>query len=230
MSQIDILRKVPNFPNYSPVSFGYPERFIHNGPSSLVVLGPPIPLYNYVPSKNCTIHASGFPDWATMADVADIFEQFGKLHSIELSVAVEPRKWIGSNPPHCNGWALITYLSYESAQRALFCHLTKRIPGMVTPISIYKGSCNNIVLLKNLPAFLPKSDILSRINGYQGLVSISFIGATTAKMIFEDLDYALLFMDFVSAGELVIEGYTCAVEIEDLDEMEDDDKENIKHD
>jgi len=29
-------------------------------------------------------------------------------------------------------------------------------------------------------------------------------------------------MDLVSAGELVIEGYTCTVEIEDLDEMEDE--------
>lgn len=93
---------------------------------------------------------------------------------------------------------------------------------MVTPISIYKGSCNNVVLLKNLPSFLSKADILSRINEYQGLVSISFIGGTTAKMIFEDLDYALLFMDLVSSGELVIEGYTCTVEIEDLDEMDDD--------
>lgn len=41
-------------------------------------------------------------------------------------------------------------------------------------------------------------------------------------MVFEDLDYALLFMDFVSAGKLVIEGYTCTVEIEDLDEMDDE--------
>lgn len=94
--------------------------------------------------------------------------------------------------------------------------------GMCTPISIYKGTCNNIVLLKNLPSFLSKADILSRINGYQGLVSISFIGVTTARMTFEDLDYALLFMDLVSSGGLVIEGYTCTVEIEDIDEMNED--------
>lgn len=62
---------------------------------------------------------------------------------------------------------------------------------MCTPISIYKGCCSNIVLLKNLPSFLSKADILSRINGYQGLVSISFLGGTTAKMTFEDLDYGM---------------------------------------
>lgn len=92
---------------------------------------------------------------------------------------------------------------------------------MCTQISIYKGCCSNVVLLKNLPSFLSKAEILSRINSYQGLVSISFIGATTARMTFEDLDYALLFMDYVSAGELVIEGYTCTVDIEDTDEMDD---------
>jgi RNA recognition motif-containing protein len=157
-----------------------------------------------------------------MADITEIFEQFGKIYSIELSVTIDPKQRSGEGPPHCNGWALITYLSYESAQRALFAHLTRRIPGMCTPISIYKGCCSNIVLLKNIPSFLSKADVLSRINEYQGLVSISFLGGTTAKMTFEDLDYALLFMDLVSSGGLVIEGYTCTVEIEDMDESDDD--------
>jgi len=40
-------------------------------------------------------------------------------------------------------------------------------------------------------------------------------------MVFEDLDYALLFMDLVSAGGLVLEGYTCTVEPEDREEMDD---------
>ncbi|CAL8121730.1 unnamed protein product [Orchesella dallaii] len=218
---LELLRKVPSFPNYSSSLFGYPERCIQNGMSSLIVLGPPIHLYNCLPSNQCTIHASGFPDWATISDIAEIFEQFGKIYSIELSVTIDPKKRIGVNPPHCNGWALITYVSFESTQKALFAHLTRRIPGMCTPISIYKGCCSNVVLLKNLPSFLSKADILSRINSYQGLVSISFIGVTTARMVFEDLDYALLFMDLVSAGGLVIEGYTCAVEPEDRDEIDD---------
>ncbi|CAL8148824.1 unnamed protein product [Orchesella dallaii] len=114
-----------------------------------------------------------------------------KIYSIELSVTIDPKKRIGVNPPHCNGWALISYVSFESTQKALFAHLTRRIPGMCTPISIYKGCCSNVVLLKNLPSFLSKADILSRINSYQGLVSISFIGVTTARMVFEDLDYYL---------------------------------------
>lgn len=135
-SHLELLRKVPNFPNYSSNMFGYPERCLQNGMSSLIVLGPPIHHYNYLPSKNCTIHASGFPDWTTMADVTDIFEQFGKIYSIELSVTIEPKQKLGSTPPHCNGWALITYLSYESAQRALFAHLTRRIPG-ITSVYLY---------------------------------------------------------------------------------------------
>jgi len=220
---LELLRKVPSFPNYTSSLFGYPERAVQNGTTSLIVLGPPIHLYNYLPDRNCTIHSSGFPDWTTMADITEIFETFGKIYSIELSVTMEPKQKIGLIPPHCNGWALVTYVSYESAQKALFAHLTRTIPGMCTPISIYKGCCSNVVLLKNLPSFLSKAEILSRINSYQGLVSISFIGGTTARMIFEDLDYALLFMDLVSDGCLVIEGYTCTVEPEDRDELDEGD-------
>jgi len=89
-------------------------------------------------------------------------------------------------------------------------------------LSIYKGIVNNVVLLKNIPKFLSKADILGRINGYPGVLSISFVGETTARMVFEDLDYALLFMDLVSGGGLKMDGFTCTVEPEDKDEMDDD--------
>lgn len=78
-------------------------------------------------------------------------------------------------------------------------------------LSIYKGIVNNVVLLKNIPKFLKKADILDRINEYPGVMRISFLGDTTARMVFEDLDYALLFMDLVSGGGLKMEGFTCTV-------------------
>ena len=56
------------------------------------------------------------------------------------------------------------------------------------PLSIYKGVVNNVVLLKNLPYKTPKSDILSRINGYPGVLSISFIKDNAARMVFADLE------------------------------------------
>jgi len=66
------------------------------------------------------------------------------------------------------------------------------------PLSIYQGIVSNVVLLKNIPESLCRSDVLQRINGYPGVMKISFHGPTTAKMEFEDRDYALLFMDIVS--------------------------------
>lgn len=58
---------------------------------------------------------------------------------------------------------------------------------------------------------------------YPGVVSIGFVGGTTSRIIFEDLDYALLFMDLVSGGGVVMEGFTCTVEPEDKDELLDED-------
>lgn len=130
LAHMELLRKVPNFPNYSSPLWGYPERTLNREESSLVVLGPPIHLYHHLPSKNCTVHVSGIPDWASMADVADIFSEFGKIFSIELSVKIEPKKKAGPNSIFCNGWALVTFCSYEGAQKACFAHLTLRIPGM----------------------------------------------------------------------------------------------------
>jgi len=222
LSSLELLRKVPNFPNYTSELWGYPERTLNRGESSLVVLGPPIHLYHYLPTKNCTVHVSGIPDWSSMGDVADIFAEFGKIFSVELSVKMETKKKPMSKPS-CNGWALVTYCSYDGAQNACFAHLTRRIPGTVIALSIYKGIVNNVVLLKNLPKSLSKAQILSHINGYPGVISISFVKETTARMVFEDLDYALLFMDLVSGGGLIMDGFTCTVEPEDLDEIDDDD-------
>jgi hypothetical protein len=95
--------------------------------------------------------------------------------------------------------------------------------GSPMPLSIYKGAVNNVVLLKNLPNSLSKAQILSRINEYPGIRSISFIkNSTAARMIFMDLDSALLFMDIVSGGGIVMDGFTCTVEPEDKDEIDDD--------
>lgn len=119
----ELLKIIPNFPRYTSNVWGYPERTLERGESSLVVLGPPISLYNYLPTKNCTVHVSGIPDWCSMGDLADIFADFGKIFSIELSVRVEQKK------RKCNGWALVTFCSYDAAQKACFAHLTRRIPG-----------------------------------------------------------------------------------------------------
>lgn len=216
---MELLRKVPNFPNYTHKLWGYPERILEQGDSSLVVLGPPIPLYHYLPSKNCTVHVSGIPDWCSMADVAEVFSEFGKIFSIELSVKIEYK----SKKTKSNGWALVTYCSYEAAQKACFAHLNKRIPGAMNELSIYKGTVNNVVLLKNLPYTMSKAQIIMTISEYPGVLSIGFVRDTTARVVFEDLDYALLFMDLVSADGLVMDGFTCTVEPEDRDEMDEDD-------
>src|SRR4051812_44252946 len=105
LAHMELLRKVPNFPNYSSKLFGYPERTMEQGDNSLVVLGPPIHLYNFLPSKNCTVHVSGIPDWCSMLDVADLFSEFGKIFSVELSVKMEGK----GKKPKCNGWALVTF-------------------------------------------------------------------------------------------------------------------------
>jgi hypothetical protein len=93
----------------------------------------------------------------------------------------------------------------------------------VNALSIYKGIVNNVVLLKNLPPTMSKAQIIMTLSEYPGVLSISFIRDSTARIIFEDLDYALLFMDIVSAGGLVMDGFTCTVEPEDKDEMDDAD-------
>ena len=126
-SHLALLRKIPNFPNYSDATFGYPERYIRCAEESLMIFGPPLHLYGFHPSKSCTVHVSGIPDWATMADVVEVFEGFGKLFSIELSVTYS--KTDAKCSPVSNGWALVTFVSYDGAQRALFSHLTKCIPG-----------------------------------------------------------------------------------------------------
>jgi len=144
MSHMDLLRKIPNFPNYMKECWGYPERTVYRGAASLIVFGPPLHLYTYLPEKICMVHVSGIPDWATMQDLVEIFVEFGKIHSIELSVKIEhkkrevlPKEKIaeGSKQPrpvtkaYCNGWALVTFCSYEGAQKACFAHMTRRIPG-----------------------------------------------------------------------------------------------------
>jgi len=219
MSYQKVLRTIPNFPNYSLPTFCYPERVIRAEAKSKIILGPPISMYDFHPLKGCTVHVSGIPDWATMADLAEVFEVFGKIFTIELSVTFDKKT---NNLPLCDGWALVTFVAYEGAQKALSAHLTRRIPGIAMPLSIYKGIVSNVVLLKNLPMNKPKSDILGRINGYPGLVTIHFVKTTTARMVFEDLDYALLFMDIVSGGGLVIDGFTCTVEPEDKTEEDDE--------
>lgn len=90
-------------------------------------------------------------------------------------------------------------------------------------LSIYKGCVTNVVLLKNLPPTMPKSQKILTISDYPGVLSISFVSDSTARLIFEDLDYALLFMDLVSSDGLVLDGFTCTVASEDKDEMDDDD-------
>ncbi len=62
-----------------------------------------------------------------MRDIADIFSEFGKIFSIELSVKMDPK----TKKPKCNGWSLVTFCVYESAQKACFAHLSKRIPGKI---------------------------------------------------------------------------------------------------
>jgi hypothetical protein len=59
---------------------------------------------------------------------------------------------------------------------------------MVMPLSIYKGVVNNVVLLKNLPYKTPRSDIIDRINGYPGIITISFVKDNAARMVFADLE------------------------------------------
>lgn len=97
----------------------------------MIVLGPPIHMYDFYPMKKCTVHVSGIPDWGTVADLSEVFEQFGKLYSIELSVTLEANKRaVGiRKSPGCNGWAFVTFVNYEGAQKALSAHLTLRIPG-----------------------------------------------------------------------------------------------------
>ncbi len=56
------------------------------------------------------------------------------------------------------------------------------------PLSIYKGVVNNVVLLKNLPYKTPRSDIIDRINGYPGIITISFVKDNAARMVFADLE------------------------------------------
>lgn len=123
-----ILRTVPNFPNYSFPTFGYPERVLRRAAESLIVFGPPIHLYDFTPPKSNTVHVSGIPDWATMKDIVSVFEEFGKLYSIELSVNFAKKEL---KTPFSNGWANVTFLSYDGAQKALFAHLLRRIPGRV---------------------------------------------------------------------------------------------------
>lgn len=91
--------------------------------------------------------------------------------------------------------------------------------GTVNALSIYKGIVNNVVLLKNLPTSMSKAQIIMNVSEYPGVVSIAFIRDTTSRVIFEDLDYALLFMDLVSGGGVVMDGFTCTVEPEDKDEI-----------
>jgi hypothetical protein len=149
-SHYNILRKIPNFPNYSESTFGYPERTIYCAEDSLIILGPPIHLYAFRPPKSCTVHVSGIPDWATVADVVSVFEDFGKIFTIEMSVAYPKPKGGRRTPqnPISNGSALVTYVSYDGAQKALFCHLTRRIPGK-TAYSSCLCSCSNAELNGN---------------------------------------------------------------------------------
>ena len=136
-----VLRSVPNFPNYSCETFGYPERLIRKCDDSVLVLGPPLHLYySFRPPKSCEVHVSNIPDWATMSDVIEIFERFGKIFSVELSVTlkrttVKNRYQVDTTNTSvsCNGWARVTYTSYDGAQKALFSHMTRRISGMFPP-------------------------------------------------------------------------------------------------
>jgi len=126
-AHINILRSIPNFPNYTFPTFGYPERIVRSSKDSIIVLGPPIHLYHYTPPTRCSVHVSGIPDWASMGDVAEVMEQFGKIFTIELSVSLAS-KVIG--PPKNNGWAFVTFVTYDSAQRALSSNLSVRIQGI----------------------------------------------------------------------------------------------------
>jgi len=222
-AHVNILRCVPDFPYYSADTFGFPQRSIRcgDGVESILVLGPPLHLYEYQPLKSCTVHISGIPQWANMSDVVLAFEGFGKLFTIELSVTYRSQK--RNAVPVTNGCALVTFVTYDGAQKALDSHLTRYIPGMTTPLSIYKATVSNVVLLKNLPFKTPKSEILAHINGYPGLLSVSFVKSNVARMVFGDLDSALLFMDVVSSGGLVIDKFTCTVEPEVKEEESDSD-------
>jgi len=124
----NILRRVPDFPNYTAPSFGYPERCVRKEKDSLQVLGPPLHLYSFHPPKSCTVHVSGIPDWANMSDVLSVFEEYGKIFSIELSVTYSKE---AKSAPVSNGSAYVTFVSYDGAQKALFAHLTRTIPGTV---------------------------------------------------------------------------------------------------
>lgn len=73
LAHMELLRKVPSFPNYTPKMWGYPERTLEQGEASLVVLGPPLHLYHFLPSKNCTVHVSGIPGTKFCALVKFIF-------------------------------------------------------------------------------------------------------------------------------------------------------------
>lgn len=266
----DILRSVPNFPNHTIETFGYPERLVrNNSKDSVVVFGPPIHFYyDFQPQRSCQVHVSGIPDWATMADIVEIFERFGKIFTIELSVSLAAESefnfsmgynkvWeteqfgplssklnVDSNKSMsvtvcaitsalsvpksqssltCNGWARVTFVSYDGAQKALFAHLAKRIPGSMTQLSIYKGWVSNVVHLKNIPANEPRGEVIAHLKDFPGLISISFLTSTTSRLVFLDLDLALLFMDIVSSGDLTIAGFTCTVEPENEEEDEEDD-------
>jgi hypothetical protein len=131
-AHIELLRAVPNFPNYNS-AFGYPERTFNQGDESMVVFGPPLIMYNFVPSKNCTVHVSGIPDWATMGDLVEVFTEFGKIFSIELCVRFErfqlPNEKKYEFKYSCKGSALVTFAEYSGAQNACFAHLTRRIGG-----------------------------------------------------------------------------------------------------
>ena len=123
----NILRSVPDFPYYSADTFGYPERSVKCGEESILVLGPPLHLYEFQPLKSCTVHVSGIPHWANMSDVVAAFEGFGKIFTIELSVTYTSRK--RNAVPMTNGCALVTFVSYDGAQKALDSHLSRSIPG-----------------------------------------------------------------------------------------------------
>jgi len=199
--------------------------------NSVLVLGPPLSLYyDEPPEKSCQVHVSGIPDWAAMSDVVEIFERFGKLYRIELSVSVridltmkEERKEVRECLA-CNGSARVHFMTYDGAQKALDSHLSRRIPGTLTPLSIYKGVVSNVVLLKNLPPKEPKAKIIDRLHDYPGLLRIDFLTPNAARLVFYDLDLALLFMDVVSGDGLVISGFTCIVEPENPDAETDEDE------
>jgi len=136
----DYLRSIPDFPYYSSDTFGYPERSLRNGEESIIIFGPPLYLYEYTPLKSCTVHVSGIPDWAKMADVVKVFEAFGQLFTIELAVTFASPARVWNQNPVPNGCALVTYVTYDGAQKALDAHLTLLIPGKSFTYSCLNGS------------------------------------------------------------------------------------------